>query len=120
MQNFPSDILTDIKKHFESEKQTLTDRVMELQKQDPFSDPERSNDNAASDTEASEESNHDRVAAMVDELKEKLLHIDEALLRIDAGTYGFCTECNAMINTERLSVLPMATLCLSCEQKKKK
>jgi len=120
MQSFPSEILNDIKNHFEEEKRTLVERVKELQKQDPFTDPERINDNAASDTEASEESNHDRVSAMVDELKAKLQHIEEALSRIDNNTYGFCTECSQMIDTERLSVLPMATLCLSCEQKKKK
>ncbi|MFH0749635.1 MAG: TraR/DksA C4-type zinc finger protein [Candidatus Gottesmanbacteria bacterium] len=118
MQSFPSDILKEIKTHFEKEKLTLTERIAELQKQDPFTDPERSNDNAASDTEASEESNHDRVSAMVDELKAKLHTIEDALVRIDVGTYGACTECNNMIDTERLSVLPMATLCLSCEQKK--
>lgn len=113
-------MLQEIKNHFEEEKRTLTSRVVELQKQDPFADPERTNDNAASDTEASEESNHDRVSAMVDELKAKLHAVEDALVRIEHNTYGFCTECGQMIDTERLSILPMATLCLSCEQKKKK
>ncbi len=120
MQNFPSDILKAIKEHFEAEKQTLTERVNELAKQDPFTNPERTNDNAASDMEASEESDHDRVAAMVDELKAKLQGVDDALVRIEQGTYGSCVECGNMIDTDRLSVLPMATLCVSCEHKKKK
>lgn len=120
MQNFPSDILKTIKDHFEEEKKTLTERINALAQQDPFSNPERTNDNAASDMEASEESDHDRVAAMVDELKKKLESVEEALVRIDNGSYGTCVECGSMIDTDRLSVLPMATLCLSCEQKKKK
>jgi len=118
MQNFPSDILKTIKEHFEEEKRTLTERVHELAKQDPFANPERTNDNAASDTEASEESDHDRVAAMVDELKTKLQNVEDALVRIEQGTYGACIECGNMIDTDRLSILPMATLCVSCEQKK--
>jgi RNA polymerase-binding transcription factor DksA len=118
MQNFPSDILKTIKEHFEEEKQTLAERIAELVKQDPFSNPERINDNAALDMEASEESDHDRVAALVDELKAKLQGVEEALVRIDNGTYGSCVECSNMIDTDRLSILPMATLCLSCEQKK--
>lgn len=118
MQNFPSDILKTIKEHFEEEKRTLTERVSELAKQDPFANPERTNDNAASDMEASEESDHDRVAAMVDELKAKLQGVEEALVRIEQGTYGSCVECGNMIDTDRLSILPMATLCLSCEHKK--
>ena len=120
MQNFPSDILKTIREQFEEEKQTLTERIVELVKQDPFSNPERINDNAALDMEASEESDHDRVAAMVDELKAKLQGIENALVRIDKGTYGSCVECGNMIDTDRLSVLPMATLCVSCEHKKKK
>ncbi len=120
MQSFPNEILKEIKTHIVAEKQTLMTRIAELQKQDPFTDMDRANDNAASDTDASEESNHDRVSAMVDELKEKLETTNDALARIDAGTYGFCSDCGQMIDTERLSVLPMATLCLSCEAKKKK
>jgi len=46
--------------------------------------------------------------------------IDDALIRIGNGTYGYCTTCQEMIDTDRLSVLPMATLCKSCEEKKKK
>jgi len=118
MQNFPSDILKAIKEHFEEEKRTLTERVSALVAQDPFSNPERTNDNAASDMEASEESDHDRVAAMVDELKAKLQGVEDALVRIEQGTYGSCVECGNMIDTDRLSILPMATLCLSCEAKK--
>lgn len=120
MQSFPSELLKEIKTHIEAEKQTLLERIAELQKQDPFSDPERTNDNAASDMEASEEADHDRVVAVIDELKARLQTAKDALVRIDAGNYGFCTECNNMIDTERLSILPMATLCLSCEAKKKK
>ena len=38
--------------------------------------------------------------------------IDEALARIDAGTYGTCSVCGAAIPEERLDAVPYATLCL--------
>ena len=120
MVSFPNDILENIRVQFEEEKKKLVARIDELSKQDPFTDPDRGIDNAASDTEASEESSHDRFAAMVDEVKAKVLAIDDALIRIGNGTYGYCTTCQEMIDTDRLSVLPMATLCKSCEEKKKK
>ena len=119
MQSFPSDILDQLRKHLEEEKTRTVARIGELSAQDPFSDPDRVNDNAASDSEASEESSHDRFAAMVDELKARLGDIDSALERVGNGTYGFCTNCKNMIDTDRLGILPTATLCLSCEQKKK-
>ncbi len=118
MQNFPSDILDGIRVHLEEEKKHVVARIDELSSQDPFANPDRINDNAASDTEASEESSHDRFTAMVDELKGKLADIDAALGRIAAGTYGFCTVCGDMIDTDRLAILPTATLCLRHEKER--
>lgn len=118
MNSFPQDTLQELKAHLTNEKARLTARISELTAQDPFSDPDRTNDNAAVDMEASEESNHDRVAALIAELKTQLAHVESALERIAAGTYGFCVVCGNMIDTDRLAVLPTATMCLSCESKK--
>ena len=120
MQGFPTDILEALRLHLEEEKRIAVDRINELSKQDPFTDNERTNDNASDDTDANEESSHDRFSAMVDETQAKVDEIDAALARIGDGTYGFCTECKQMIDTDRLSILPTATLCKSCEEKKKK
>jgi RNA polymerase-binding transcription factor DksA len=38
--------------------------------------------------------------------------IDEALARIDDGTYGTCKVCGRVIPEERLDAIPYATLCL--------
>ncbi len=116
MQQFPKDVLAGLKNHLEEEKVRLTKRISELTVQDPFSDPDRTNDNAASDMEASEESNHDRVAALVEELKVQLANIDASLGHIADGTYGFCSVCGNMIDTDRLSAMPTATLCLIHEK----
>ncbi|MBI3955749.1 TraR/DksA C4-type zinc finger protein [Candidatus Gottesmanbacteria bacterium] len=120
MQSFPSDVLNEVRKALEEEKSRVAVRVAELSAQDPFADPDRVNDNAASDAEASEENNHDRYAAMVDELKARVWALDEALMRVGSGTYGYCVRCGNMIDTDRLSIVPTATLCLDCEKKKKK
>ncbi len=117
MKNFPSDILTDIRKHLEEEKKQVMVRIDELSAQDPFTNPDRVNDNA-SDADANEESSHDRFAAMVDELKVKRNSIDAALMRIGAGTYGFCSVCGDMIDTDRLAILPTAILCLRHEKER--
>ena len=119
MQSFPSELLNELRLHLEAEKKKLVGEMRDLSAQDPFSDPDRASGNAASDSEASEESSHDRFAAMLDELKAKRSDIDAALVRIGNGTYGFCSNCHEMIDTDRLAILPTATLCLSCEQKKK-
>lgn len=120
MNTFPSAVLEELRAHLEEEKKKTLAQMAQLTAQDPFSDPERVNDNASSDGDASEESNHDRVAAMVDELNSHVSGIDDALVRIGNGTYGFCTNCGTMIDTDRLAILPTAMLCLTCESKRQK
>jgi DnaK suppressor protein len=41
-----------------------------------------------------------------------LVEIDDALARIDEGTYGLCTVCGEPIPDERLRAVPYATLCV--------
>ena len=44
--------------------------------------------------------------------EEILREIDDALARIEAGTYGTCVACGAEIPRERLEAVPYATLCI--------
>jgi DnaK suppressor protein len=44
--------------------------------------------------------------------------VDDALKRIDAGSYGLCEDCEQLIPTARLSVLPHARFCISCQSKR--
>jgi DnaK suppressor protein len=46
-----------------------------------------------------------------------LAAIDAALARIDAGSYGLCTDCGAAIAAARLQASPEAWRCLSCQEK---
>jgi RNA polymerase-binding protein DksA len=45
-----------------------------------------------------------------------LAEIDEALQRIEDGTYGTCTNCGKEIPAERLEARPWATLCIECQR----
>jgi DnaK suppressor protein len=49
-----------------------------------------------------------------------LAAIDQALARIDAGTYGVCVNCGAQIAPERLEAMPWATLCIDCKRKEER
>lgn len=44
--------------------------------------------------------------------------VDDALKRIDAGSYGLCEECEALIPPARLEVLPHARFCIACQSKR--
>jgi DnaK suppressor protein len=49
-----------------------------------------------------------------------LAAIDDALARIEAGTYGICVNCGARIAPERLEAMPWATLCIDCKRKEER
>ena len=45
-----------------------------------------------------------------------LVRIDEALLRIDDGTYGLCLSCAQPMAEKRLSAVPWARHCVDCQE----
>lgn len=42
--------------------------------------------------------------------------INEAIERIDNGSYGICDTCGRTINLERLNLIPYAIVCLECKE----
>ncbi len=45
-----------------------------------------------------------------------LSSIDDALKRIDDGTFGTCARCGKPISEERLEAMPYATKCIECKR----
>ena len=115
---YPTDILMPIKTYLEAKRDELLARKKRLEHEDPFSDVDRLNNKAAVDADAAEQFGHETVTAMEDEIVRKLGEVNRAIERIEAGTYGNCTACGAMIDTDRLKVDPTAEYCVDCQRKK--
>ena len=47
--------------------------------------------------------------------RDTLIQIDEALQRIEAGTFGSCERCEEPISEARIKVFPFTTLCIDCK-----
>ena len=45
--------------------------------------------------------------------------IEEALQRIEKGTYGICRDCGEPIADARLLAIPWTRVCISCKEKQK-
>lgn len=58
-----------------------------------------------------------RVLSIAEGLIEIKKEIDEALERMEEGTYGACTSCGTPIPPERLEARPYARQCVDCKQK---
>jgi RNA polymerase-binding transcription factor len=52
--------------------------------------------------------------------RDKALAIDDALARIDEGSYGVCDSCESDIAEARLEALPFTRLCVSCQAEREK
>ena len=67
--------------------------------------------------ETSEADIQDDIEFALIQMKSETLHkIEEALARLDEGTYGYCFECGDEVSERRLRALPFAVRCKDCEE----
>jgi len=45
-----------------------------------------------------------------------LREVRSALMRVDAGTYGICSDCQEDISMKRLTAVPWTASCIVCQQ----
>jgi len=74
---------------------------------DPFPDP---TDRAAL------ESDRNLTLRIRDRERKLRNKIEEALARLDEGTFGICEVCGEMITFKRLEARPVTTLCINCKE----
>ena len=51
---------------------------------------------------------------------ERLRMIEEALERVEEGSFGKCLSCGAEIHVDRLKVIPYTRLCINCARESEK
>jgi DnaK suppressor protein len=65
---------------------------------------------------ASRESDTISELRMRDRDRKLIAKVQEALERIDAGTFGLCETCERPISQARLRARPVTTLCIDCKR----
>lgn len=63
---------------------------------------------------ATEREQDEALSALGEEGMSEIRMIQAALIRMEAGDYGFCTQCGAAIVPERLDLLPATPFCAKC------
>ncbi|MGD8563380.1 MAG: RNA polymerase-binding protein DksA [Desulfarculaceae bacterium] len=63
------------------------------------------------------ESDRNFLLRIRDRERKLISKIQEALARIDDGTYGICESCGEDISSERLKARPVTTLCIDCKKR---
>ncbi len=91
----------------EHEREILRERVQEL---DSEGDDLDYDGNFADSAQVAAEMGENRV--LYDQLRRDLDDIEQALSRMDDGTYGTCEVCGAEISAARLEVMPATRVCI--------
>ncbi len=103
LQHFRDVLLAQIAKLREEAEKTVAEMA---QRKETYPDPT---------DRASLEANRNFELRLRDRQRKLISKLEEAIARIDAGTYGICDECGCDISEERLSVRPVTTMCIDCK-----
>lgn len=107
-------ILTKYRKLLLEEKERILNNSKNALKNELALSP----DDLADETDlAASEINQNLVFKLRDRERQLLSKIDEALMRMDEGTFGTCEDCEESIEPRRLEARPMSTLCIACKER---
>ncbi len=78
-------------------------------------------DDLADETDlAASEISQNLVFKLRDRERIMLQNLDEALMRMDEGTFGTCMDCEEPIEPKRLDARPVSTLCIACKEREER
>lgn len=58
--------------------------------------------------------------SLIEPKRQELFAIEEALQRLENGTYGECEACGKLIEPRRLEIMPETALCRDCQSQREK
>jgi DnaK suppressor protein len=70
--------------------------------------------------DASDVFEQEKNLALMRNTSDILTKVEEALRRIDLGTYGMCQNCGSTIDHARLETIPYAKLCIPCKARQER
>jgi DnaK suppressor protein len=111
--------LQDIQAALIDRKRLLSGRVERLSEDSVLGNPKEQGETSSLPTHqadlGTETFEQDKTIGMAERTAAEIQAIDDALERIEAGTYGICEKCRARILPERLQALPSAARCTRCQ-----
>jgi len=97
--------------------QKQRDEILDMYKQDLRAGQESADDGTEDIVDrANNAYNRELMFSLSDAERTTLLQIENALLRMDEGTYGRCSNCGQTINVLRLEAVPWARFCIDCQE----
>jgi len=111
--------LAEFRRVLEAERERLTEELEAIEEHLPEVEQVSMDTTGGYDEDladvASDAFEREKGFAIENSVQELLNQVEEALGRMDEGTYGLCEVCGQLIHPERLRALPYARLCIDCK-----
>ena len=113
----PADAAAAIRAALDAERHDTLDRIAALSRE--FDGIVESSAGVATDDEHDPEGatiafERAQLAALIDQARDHLAELDDALDRLRQGSYGRCERCGQPIAAGRLAARPAARTCITC------
>jgi RNA polymerase-binding protein DksA len=66
--------------------------------------------------DANETAEQETMLTLQNKIQQELEQVNQALARMEAGTYGTCANCGRPISPARLEARPFSIYCIDCQQ----
>lgn len=96
------------------EKKQIVEELGRLTKKNPDAIADASD---TLDEKAQDVTLMDERRAVVQNLEQRLHEIEETLVKLSAGTYGVCSNCQSPIDEKRIRAMPAVQYCFDCANK---
>jgi len=108
------------KDHFDALRERLLQQrqeILNMYKQDVRAGQESADDGTDDIVDRANNSyNRELMFSLSDSERLMLLQVEEAINRMDLGTYGRCPNCGNSIHPLRLEAVPWARFCIDCQE----
>jgi DnaK suppressor protein len=107
--------LAELRAELESDREALRAQVTRLEAEFAEESQTRPSSDDEVDT-GSATSERERTMSLARHARGQLALIEEALERVEAGTYGVCVTCGQGIDPDRLEARPQSVQCMTCQR----
>lgn len=108
-----------VRANLDAEKKRITIELAQLQGPQNSDERREGSPFGKREEEATESMELEKRLAVERRLKNLLAEVDQAIQKLDNGSYGVCEMCHLPIDPARMEALPQAIYCMSCRQKMK-
>jgi DnaK suppressor protein len=113
------DRYAELTRILEERRREIMDQVQEKIRDARTESPNSPTQGVLDAVESSEADIQDEIEFALIQMKAETLNkIEEALRRLEEGTFGYCFECGEEISERRLRALPFAVRCKDCEEQR--